>query len=80
MLANDSPYGLSSYLFTNDYRVAMEAEARLDFGELYINRSLGEAMQAHHSGHRQSGSRRRRRKAGRPAIHATQVGLPQLRG
>lgn len=55
-LANDSPYGLSSYLFTNDYRVAMEAEARLDFGELYINRSLGEAMQAHHSGHRQSGT------------------------
>ncbi len=55
-LANDSPYGLSSYLFTNDYRIAMEAEERLAFGELYINRSLGEAMQAHHSGHRQSGT------------------------
>jgi lactaldehyde dehydrogenase/glycolaldehyde dehydrogenase len=55
-LANDSPYGLSSYLFTNDYAVAMEAESRLAFGELYVNRSLGEAMQAHHSGHRQSGT------------------------
>lgn len=54
-LANDSPYGLSSYVFTRDHRVAMRAQQEIDFGEIYINRTLGEAMQAHHSGHRQSG-------------------------
>ena len=55
-LANDSRYGLSAYVFTNDYRTAMRAEQDLAFGEIYINRTLGEAMQAHHSGHRQSGT------------------------
>jgi lactaldehyde dehydrogenase/glycolaldehyde dehydrogenase len=54
-LANDSPYGLSAYVFTNDYRTAMRAAHEVDFGEIYINRTLGEAMQGHHSGHRQSG-------------------------
>jgi lactaldehyde dehydrogenase / glycolaldehyde dehydrogenase len=54
-LANDSPYGLSAYVFTNDYRTAMRAAHDVDFGEIYINRTLGEAMQGHHSGHRQSG-------------------------
>jgi lactaldehyde dehydrogenase/glycolaldehyde dehydrogenase len=54
-LANASPYGLSAYLYTNDYRRAMRAARDLECGELYINRSIGEALQAHHSGHRQSG-------------------------
>jgi lactaldehyde dehydrogenase/glycolaldehyde dehydrogenase len=53
--ANASPYGLSAYLYTNDYGKAMRAARDLDCGELYINRSIGEALQAHHSGHRQSG-------------------------
>jgi lactaldehyde dehydrogenase/glycolaldehyde dehydrogenase len=53
--ANESPYGLSAYLYTNDYGKAMRAARDLDCGELYINRSIGEALQAHHSGHRQSG-------------------------
>ena len=53
--ANASRYGLSAYLFTNDYGKAMRAARDLDCGELYINRSIGEALQAHHSGHRQSG-------------------------
>jgi len=55
-LANDSPYGLSAYVFTNDYRTALRLEQELAFGEIYVNRTLGEAMQAHHSGHRQSGT------------------------
>jgi lactaldehyde dehydrogenase / glycolaldehyde dehydrogenase len=54
-LANASPYGLSAYLYTNDYGRAMRAARDLECGELYINRSIGEALQAHHSGHRQSG-------------------------
>lgn len=53
--ANASPYGLSAYLFTAGYRPAMLAARDLECGELYINRGIGEALQAHHSGHRQSG-------------------------
>jgi lactaldehyde dehydrogenase / glycolaldehyde dehydrogenase len=54
-LANASPYGLSAYLFTSSYQRAMRAARDLECGELYINRGIGEALQAHHSGHRQSG-------------------------
>lgn len=54
-LANESPYGLSAYLFTSSYQQAMRAAQELECGELYINRGIGEALQAHHSGHRQSG-------------------------
>jgi lactaldehyde dehydrogenase/glycolaldehyde dehydrogenase len=54
-IANDSRYGLSAFVFTSDYRTAMKAAQELDFGELYINRSHGEQVQAHHSGHKESG-------------------------
>jgi lactaldehyde dehydrogenase/glycolaldehyde dehydrogenase len=54
-LANDSRYGLSAYIFTNDYRSAMRAANEIAFGEIYVNRSHGEAVQAHHIGHRESG-------------------------
>lgn len=54
-VANDSRYGLSAFLFTNDYRAAMRAANDLDFGELYINRANGEQVQAHHAGHKESG-------------------------
>ena len=53
--ANDSRYGLSAYFFTSDYRSAMRAARDIDFGELYVNRTLGEQPQAHHIGHRESG-------------------------
>jgi lactaldehyde dehydrogenase/glycolaldehyde dehydrogenase len=53
--ANSSRYGLSAYLFTTSYQQAMRASRDLECGELYINRGIGEALQAHHSGHRQSG-------------------------
>jgi lactaldehyde dehydrogenase/glycolaldehyde dehydrogenase len=53
--ANASPFGLSAYLYTRDYGTAMRAARDLECGELYINRGIGEALQAHHSGHRQSG-------------------------
>lgn len=54
-LANDSSYGLSSYLYTNDYNKAMRISQELQFGELYINRSLGEAWHGFHTGWKASG-------------------------
>lgn len=54
-LANDSRYGLSSYVFTQDYEIAMEAARRIEFGEVFINRTLGEALQGHHIGWNESG-------------------------
>lgn len=53
--ANDCKYGLSAYLFTENYRTVMQATARIRFGELFINRSGAESLHAYHSGHRLSG-------------------------
>ena len=52
--ANDSRYGLSSYVFTESYRDAMQISEDLDFGETFINGSGG-AQQGHHIGWNQSG-------------------------
>jgi len=54
-LANDSRYGLSAYLFTNEYGTVMRAVNDLEFGEIYINRTLGESIHAHHAGFKESG-------------------------
>lgn len=54
--ANDSRYGLSSYIFTDDYTTAMRAAEDLEFGETYINRTLGESWQGHHVGWNESGN------------------------
>jgi len=54
-LANDSDYGLSAYLFTNDLGVLMRTAVELNFGEIYVNRSLGEAPQGFHHGYGDSG-------------------------
>lgn len=54
-LANDSDYGLSAYLFTNDMPTIMTAVRDVDFGELYINRIGPESLQGFHVGYRQSG-------------------------
>ena len=48
--ANDTSFGLSAYLFTGSHRRLMEAPSRLKFGELYLNRSNGEAVQGFHTG------------------------------
>lgn len=53
--ANDSKYGLSSYVYTEDYRLAMQFAEELEFGETYINRSIGELWQGHHIGWNESG-------------------------
>ena len=53
--ANESRYGLSSYLYTEDYQTAMQTVDELDYGETYVNRTLGEAWQGHHIGWNESG-------------------------
>jgi lactaldehyde dehydrogenase/glycolaldehyde dehydrogenase len=53
--ANRSRYGLSSYVFTEDYSTAMQTVDDLDYGETYVNRTLGEAWQGHHIGWNDSG-------------------------
>lgn len=52
--ANDSRYGLSSYVFTESYRDAMRIAEDLSFGETFINGSGG-AQQGHHIGWNESG-------------------------
>jgi lactaldehyde dehydrogenase/glycolaldehyde dehydrogenase len=54
-LANDSRYGLSAYLFSRDYQAVLRAVDELQFGEIYVNRTLGESVHAHHAGYRESG-------------------------
>lgn len=54
-IANATRYGLSAYMFTTDYGTAMRAAQEFEFGELFINRTHGEQVQAHHSGHKESG-------------------------
>lgn len=54
-LANDTQYGLSAYLFTNDFKRLQRAPYELRFGELYLNRSNGEAVQGFHTGWGMSG-------------------------
>jgi lactaldehyde dehydrogenase/glycolaldehyde dehydrogenase len=54
-VANDSNYGLSAYLFTNDFSRIMQAVRDVRFGEIYINRIGPEALQGYHTGYRNSG-------------------------
>lgn len=54
-LANDSEYGLTSSVYTNDLNNALKATKELNFGEVYINRENFEAIQGFHAGWRKSG-------------------------
>jgi lactaldehyde dehydrogenase / glycolaldehyde dehydrogenase len=54
-LANDSRYGLSAYVFSRDYGSVMRAVNELEVGEIYVNRTLGESVHAHHAGVKESG-------------------------
>ncbi len=53
--ANDSQYGLSAYIFGNNYREIMRAVEKVDFGEIFVNRTGAESFHAFHSGYRMSG-------------------------
>ncbi|MGB6221382.1 aldehyde dehydrogenase [Haloferula sp.] len=54
-MANDTEYGLTSSVFSNDLNEAMNLVEALKFGETYINREHFEAMQGYHAGWRKSG-------------------------
>jgi len=53
--ANRLRAGLAAYLFSFDSRVVHRFTQGLRCGEVYVNRSIGEAIQGFHSGHRESG-------------------------
>jgi lactaldehyde dehydrogenase/glycolaldehyde dehydrogenase len=53
--ANDSPYGLTAYVFTSDLHKAMRAIDDIDFGEIYVNKIGPEQLQGFHTGYRLSG-------------------------
>jgi lactaldehyde dehydrogenase/glycolaldehyde dehydrogenase len=54
-MANDSDYGLTSSIYTQNIDVVMRAANEIKFGETYINRENFEAMQGFHAGWRKSG-------------------------
>ena len=54
-LANDSQYGLASYLFSKDFTTIMKAAERVRFGELYVNMPGPESSQGYHTGFRMTG-------------------------
>jgi lactaldehyde dehydrogenase/glycolaldehyde dehydrogenase len=53
--ANDTTYGLTSSVYTNDLNTALRACNELRFGETYVNRENFEAMQGYHAGRGKSG-------------------------
>ena len=54
-MANDSEYGLASYVFTKDNSNVMKAMHRIKFGETYVNQVGPEQLQGAHTGFRMSG-------------------------
>ncbi|MDG7013677.1 MAG: aldehyde dehydrogenase [Nitrososphaerota archaeon] len=54
-MANDSDYGLASYVFTKDNRNVMKAMHEIKFGETYFNQVGPEQLQGAHTGFRMSG-------------------------
>ncbi len=54
-LANETRYGLSAYLFTNDLRRVMRAVQAVRFGEIYVNKIGPEQLQGFHVGYGWSG-------------------------
>lgn len=54
-LANDTPYGLAAYVWTNDLRSAMRAAERLEFGMVGVNEWFPQGTEAPFTGWKQSG-------------------------
>ena len=52
---NDTIYGLTSSVYTDDMNEAMRVVNELKFGETFVNRENFEAVQGYHAGMRQSG-------------------------
>lgn len=55
MLANQTPYGLASYVFTNDLKTSVHASEKLEFGMVGINEWYPQAYEAPFGGWKQSG-------------------------
>lgn len=53
--ANDHQFGLSSVLYTENYRTAMRVANNIQAGELYINRTPADPYQGYHAGWKKSG-------------------------
>lgn len=54
-LANDSEFGLTSAIFTNNTNVMMKFINHMNAGEVYVNRESFEAIQGFHAGWKKSG-------------------------
>lgn len=54
-LANATPYGLASYLFTNDLKTSIRVSEQLEFGMVGINEWYPQAFEAPFGGWKQSG-------------------------
>ncbi|MEO6920491.1 MAG: aldehyde dehydrogenase [Collimonas sp.] len=54
-MANDHQFGLSSIIYTADYRTAMRVANNIEAGELYINRIPADPYQGYHAGWKRSG-------------------------
>ncbi|MBD9650817.1 aldehyde dehydrogenase [Ensifer sp. ENS09] len=54
-LASDHQFGLSSVLFTENYRTVMRASDAIEAGELYVNRFPADPYQGFHAGWKRSG-------------------------
>ncbi|NAP01259.1 aldehyde dehydrogenase, partial [Halomonas sp. MG34] len=54
-MGNDTEYGLSSSVYTDNVHEAMHVVNYLKFGETYVNRENFEAVQGYHAGMRKSG-------------------------
>ncbi len=53
--ANDHQYGLTSVLFTENYRTILQAAGAIESGELYVNRFPADPYQGYHAGWKKSG-------------------------
>jgi lactaldehyde dehydrogenase / glycolaldehyde dehydrogenase len=54
-MANDHQFGLSSVLYTENYRAAMKIANHIEAGELYVNRTPADPYQGFHAGWKRSG-------------------------
>ncbi len=52
---NDSEYGLSAYLYTENMKYVHQSIKHMEVGEVYVNRGIGEQHQGFHNGWKMSG-------------------------
>lgn len=57
-LANDTPFGLGSYLFTTDEKQALRVADRIDAGMVWVNVVLADGAELPFGGVKRSGSGR----------------------